>query len=204
MKSAWFPLLCGGWVSLYSHEQLQKVYKNPRACGTVVCLIILWDCGKRIRTSNRKLHLSNPGMTWTMSHPGWLRFRDPYVMAYEIIPKYNWVVFHPLYTANNQGFCSLLTLLHSFDLQRPILEKHIFFFDHSKSTQLRFTPWTLNNNCARKFFFQWYVHHTDHHWKKTCISSSLQRNAHLLLVFTTNLPFCPPPHHHSPVVAKCG
>ena len=24
-------------------------------------------------------------------------------MAYEIIPEYNWVVSHPLYTANNQG-----------------------------------------------------------------------------------------------------
>ena len=30
-------------------------------------------------------------------------------MAYEIVPKYNWVVFHPLSTANNQGFshCSI-------------------------------------------------------------------------------------------------
>ena len=34
-------------------------------------------------------------------------WRDPYVMAYEII-LYKWVVFHSLYTANNQGQMELL------------------------------------------------------------------------------------------------
>ena len=34
-------------------------------------------------------------------------WRDPYVMAYEII-LYKWVVFHSLYTAKNQGQMELL------------------------------------------------------------------------------------------------
>ena len=33
---------------------------------------------------------------------GW--WRDPYFMAYITIPKYNWIVFHPLYQTTNQGF----------------------------------------------------------------------------------------------------
>ena len=45
----------------------------------------------------------NPGMTWTMIIlVGW--WQDPYFMADIIIPKYNWVGFHPLYQTTNQGF----------------------------------------------------------------------------------------------------
>ena len=42
-----------------------------------------------------------PGRILSCLNPGWFSW-DPYFMAYEIIPEYNWVGFHPLYTLNNQ------------------------------------------------------------------------------------------------------
>ena len=47
-----------------------------------------------------------------MSHPGWLMTGSWILMAYEIIPKYNWVVCHPLYKTTNRG--ELNTALVSF------------------------------------------------------------------------------------------
>ena len=39
-----------------------------------------------------------------MNHESsWLVDRDPYFMAFEIIPEYNWVVFDPLYNPTNRG-----------------------------------------------------------------------------------------------------
>ena len=69
-----------------------------------------WRCTLRLE---QRVHLKTPDMnhesSWLVQVPGFWNF-----MAYEIIPSYDWVVCHPLHTANNQGpklFTSQLQIL---------------------------------------------------------------------------------------------
>ena len=74
-----------------------------------------------------------------LSIESWLVYRDPYFMAYEIIPiLYNWLVFHPLYNLTNQG--------HFF---------HCSNFWRDKKKQGTPTTWRIIPGLASGFFLPW-------------------------------------------------
>ena len=57
-------------------------------------------------------HLSHEKNPTLLSIESWLVNRDPYFMAYEIVPIFNWVVFHPLYIYPKQQNGALFSLLN--------------------------------------------------------------------------------------------